>query len=66
MGKCFDEDSCSQLIEAGIPRASAVFGGFIPTQLLEEAVYADKMVRRSPSMQRPSVRTKRPGAISGT
>lgn len=42
MGKCFDEDSCSQIIEAGIRRASAVLGGFIPTQLLEEAVYADE------------------------
>ena len=41
MGKCFDEDSCSQIIESAIRTASAIFGGFVPTKLLEETVYAD-------------------------
>jgi len=40
MGKCFDEDSCSQSIEAAIRTAYATFGGFVPTKRLEEVVYA--------------------------
>ncbi|QQO53887.1 MAG: hypothetical protein N838_11490 [Thiohalocapsa sp. PB-PSB1] len=41
MGKCFDKDSCSRIIEAAIRTAHATFGGYVPTKLLEEVVYAD-------------------------
>lgn len=41
MGKCFDEDSCSRIIEVAIQRAHAACDGYVPTKLLEEAVYVD-------------------------
>jgi hypothetical protein len=41
VGKCFDEHSCSRLIEAAIRTAHATFGRYVPTKLLEEVVYGD-------------------------
>jgi len=41
MGKCFDEDSCSRIIEAAIRTAHATFGGYVPTKLIEQVAYAD-------------------------
>jgi hypothetical protein len=41
-GKCFDEDSCSQIIEGELNKASGAFGGFVPTKIIEEVVYMDE------------------------
>ena len=42
MGKCFDEESCSQIIESAITKASSVLGGYVTTRVIEEAVYIDE------------------------